>query len=149
MLEDRGCLPRKGGDVLREENFLGSWMREDVEGKEEERENVNKAAKEEARKREKERWREKGKGLRPKESVWILCPARFSRFSDPTLRWRVLEILGFFVVCALVVTLLFSDVNVDVVCEAVFSDSNCAFVKPQAFFFCLSRKREGSCGFGV
>ena len=75
MLEDRGCLPRKDGDVLREENFFGSWMREDVEGKEE-RENVNKAAEEEARKREKERWREKEKGLRPKESVWILCPAR-------------------------------------------------------------------------
>ena len=51
MLEDRGCLPRKDGDVLREENFLGSWLREDVEGKEKERENVNKAAKEEERKR--------------------------------------------------------------------------------------------------
>ena len=53
MLEDRGCLPRKDGDVLREENFLGSWLREDEEGKEKEREreNVNKAAKEEERKR--------------------------------------------------------------------------------------------------
>ena len=31
----------------------------------------------------------------------------------------MLEILGFFVVCVLVVIVLFSDVNVDVVCEAV------------------------------
>ena len=53
LLEDRGCLPRRDEDVLREENFLASWLREDVEGKEEERENVNKAAKEEERKREK------------------------------------------------------------------------------------------------
>ena len=38
MLEDRGALPREDGDLLREyqamheENFCGSWLREDVEG---------------------------------------------------------------------------------------------------------------------
>ena len=43
MLEDRGALPREDGDLLweyqemHEENFLSSWRREDVEGKEEER----------------------------------------------------------------------------------------------------------------
>ena len=50
-------------------------------------------------------------------------------------------------VCVLV-TLLFSDVNVDVVCEAVFSDSNCAFVKPQAFFFRSLQKTRSKFGFG-
>ena len=54
MLEDRGVLPfRKDGDLLREhpatheENFLSSWLRADVEGEEEDRERLNKAAKEE------------------------------------------------------------------------------------------------------
>ena len=47
-------------------------------------------------------------------------------------------------VCVLVVTVLFSDVNVDVVCEAVFSDSDCAFVKPQAFFSCISRLHDST-----
>ena len=53
MLEDRGAVPKEDGNFLREcqamheENFLSSWLREDVEGKEEEREKMNKEAKEE------------------------------------------------------------------------------------------------------
>ena len=41
MLEDRGAFPREDGDLLQEyhamheENFLSSWLREDVEGEEE------------------------------------------------------------------------------------------------------------------
>ena len=41
MLEDRGALPKKDGYQLREykttheEFFLSSWLREDVEGKDE------------------------------------------------------------------------------------------------------------------
>ena len=56
MFEDRGALPREDGVLLRayqathEENFLSRWLREDVEGKEEEREILNKEAKEEERK---------------------------------------------------------------------------------------------------
>ena len=42
MLEDRGALPREDG-----ENFLSSWLREDVEGNEEEKEKMNKEPKEE------------------------------------------------------------------------------------------------------
>ena len=44
MLEDRGALPREDGDLLpeyhamHEENFLSSWLREDVAGKEKRRE---------------------------------------------------------------------------------------------------------------
>ena len=43
MLQNRGALPRKDGDVLREyqalleQNFLSSWLREYGEGNEEER----------------------------------------------------------------------------------------------------------------
>ena len=45
--------------AMREENFLSSWLRKDVEGEEEERERLNKEAKV-----GKERWRWKEKGLR-------------------------------------------------------------------------------------
>ena len=78
--------PQKRGDLLlkyhavQEENFLSSWLREDVEGKEEDRERLNK------------RWRETGIGLRLKESVWIVCLARLSWSSVPILRWMVLGI---------------------------------------------------------
>ena len=39
MLEDRGALPKEDGDCVREykamheDNFVGSWLREDTEGK--------------------------------------------------------------------------------------------------------------------
>ena len=45
MLQDRGALPKEEGDVV--ENFLSSWLREDVEGKEERLRKVNKEAREE------------------------------------------------------------------------------------------------------
>ena len=50
MLEDRGALPREHGDFLREnqamhaDNFLSSWLQEDVEGKEEENKKMSKDA---------------------------------------------------------------------------------------------------------
>ena len=53
MLEDRGALPSEDGDLLREyrvtheENVLSNWLREDAEGEQEEREMLNKDAKEE------------------------------------------------------------------------------------------------------
>ena len=53
MLEDRGALPREDGDLLREnqamheDNFLSSWLWEDVEGKDEERGRLNREAKRE------------------------------------------------------------------------------------------------------
>ena len=56
MLENRGALPREDGDLLREyqamheANFLSSYLRGDVDGKEKEREKINKEAKEEERK---------------------------------------------------------------------------------------------------
>ena len=53
MLEDRGALTEEFGNVIREyqamqeENVLHGWLRENVEGKAEEMENVSRAAKEE------------------------------------------------------------------------------------------------------
>ena len=41
MLQDRGALPKEEGDIVREynamheKNFLSSWPRENLEGKEE------------------------------------------------------------------------------------------------------------------
>ena len=145
MLEDRGTLSREDGDLLREyqamheENFLGSWLREVVEGKEEEREKMNKEAREEEKKVGIERWREKGKGLglAAKESVRIVCLAKFSRFSGVgnTLDFSVcVPVVSPFVP----VETLFPS-NVNVVCDAVFSDSDCELVEPQTFSFSRTR----------
>ena len=47
MLEDRGAVPKEDRDLLREyqatheENFLSSWLREDVEGKDEMRDDLS------------------------------------------------------------------------------------------------------------
>ena len=71
MLEDRGALRRADGDLLREyqgmheENFLSNWLREDVAGKEDERERPNEEGKQEesnSGKRAVEGESEKGKG---------------------------------------------------------------------------------------
>ena len=78
MLEDSGALSREDGDWFREyqavheENFLSRCLREDVVGKEEERENVNNAAEEEECRSGKEKGRgrkEKGQYKQGKESV--------------------------------------------------------------------------------
>ena len=67
MLEDRRTLPKEDGHLLREyqttheETCLSSRLREDVEGKDEEREYVNKDAAEEESKSGKREER-KGKG---------------------------------------------------------------------------------------
>ena len=51
MLEERGAWPKEDGDSLRqyqamqEENFLSSWLRGDVEGKEQERKRLNEEVK--------------------------------------------------------------------------------------------------------
>ena len=56
ILQDRGALPKEG-DLVREykampeENFLSSWLSEDVEGKEKRRRNVNKETREEVSRR--------------------------------------------------------------------------------------------------
>ena len=61
ILEDRGALAREDGDLFRgfqamhEENCLSSWLLEDVEGEEEERERLNEEAKKEGSKSGK-RW---------------------------------------------------------------------------------------------
>ena len=66
-LQDRGAFPRENGDVFREynamheDNFLSSWLREDLEGKEERRKKVIERVREGERKtvtREEERERE-------------------------------------------------------------------------------------------
>ena len=56
ILEDRGALPKEDGDLLRgyqaihEEKILSSWLRENVEGEEEERERLNEEARQEGSK---------------------------------------------------------------------------------------------------
>ena len=59
MLQDRGELPKEESDVIREykamheENFQNSWLREDVEGKEEGKKKIVRKAKEEVRRKRK------------------------------------------------------------------------------------------------
>ena len=82
MLEDGGVLPKEDGDLLREyqalheENFLSSWLREDVEGKEEERARLNEEAKQEesrSGKREVE-----GESVRERVEIERICLDRVS-----------------------------------------------------------------------
>ena len=61
MLQDRGALPKEQGDIVREykamhkENFLSSCLREDVEGKEQSKNQFNRKTNEEvSRKRDRE-----------------------------------------------------------------------------------------------
>ena len=67
MLEDRGALPKEDGDLPREcqamneANLFSSWLREDVEHKEEERVRMTRPNEKKA-KVGKERERKKGKG---------------------------------------------------------------------------------------
>ena len=69
MLEERGALSKEEGDsrreyrAMREETFQSSWLREDVEGTAEERDNVHRDAKEETWKSGKRKFeREKENG---------------------------------------------------------------------------------------
>ena len=56
-LQDRGALPREGGKVIREynamheENFLSSWLREEMVGKDERRKKEDKKNREEVKRK--------------------------------------------------------------------------------------------------
>lgn len=103
MLQDRGALPKEEGDVIREykaiheENFLDSWLREDVEGKEEGKKKVDKDTKEEvSRKREREG--EKGKDqtvVVKRRCINLVSAEAFDIFSQGENR-GVVGILGVF-----------------------------------------------------
>ena len=92
----RGALPREDGDLLREyhaideDDFLSSWLREDVEGKEAKKERLNKEAEEE----KSQKWEKRCGGRKGRvdilvESGWIVCPAKCSSPYVRFLRWRV------------------------------------------------------------
>ena len=81
MLQDRGALPKEEGDVVRahkamhEENFLSSWLWDDVEGKEERTEEGGQGDQRRGeQKEEKRRWL-------LKEGVSTLSPLRLLIFS--------------------------------------------------------------------
>ena len=110
---------------------------------------MNTEAKQEQSKSGKRRGGEKGKRLRLKESVSIVCLAKFSRSSVSFLSWRVLGIPWVFRVCVHVVSLCvpvvtvpFSKVNVD---SEVVSVIRTVYLLSRRSP--LSRKREGSAGF--
>ena len=113
-------MPSQG----KEENFLSSWLREDVEGKEEEREKLNMEVK---KKREVKVGKERGGGRKGKGK--IICPNRLSsKVFEVLCPVSEVESVGnslSFSVCVPVVSpfvpvviALFS--NVTVVCEVVF-----------------------------
>ena len=88
MLQDRGALLEEEGDVVREykamhaDNFLSTWLREDVERKEERRSNVNKETREEVSrtgKREGKKGEDETVGV--KEGVSTLFPVMMFRNS--------------------------------------------------------------------
>ena len=65
MLEDRGVVPKENGDVMgeykvmHEEKILSGWLKEDVEGKAEERESVCRKQKKKPKKKKKKTSAEK------------------------------------------------------------------------------------------
>ena len=69
-LQDRGALPSEEGDVIREykamheENFLSSWLREDLAGKEGRREKEVKNIREEVRKKSTREEEKEGRRMR-------------------------------------------------------------------------------------
>ena len=111
-------------------------------------ERLNKEAKEEeeskSEKREVggERERVETKRIRLSTSFQVLCPV--AEVASVGNSFGSLVCVLVVPLSVLVVTVLFSNVNV--VCEVVFSGSDCEFVEPQTF----SRKKTRSqCGFGV
>ena len=142
MLEDRGALPREDGDLLREyqemheENFLSSWLQEDVEGKEEEREKMNKEAKEEesrSGKREVE-----GERKRVEIDSKIICANRlsgkvFDVFCPVPEVERVGNSFDLSVCVPVCACCDCSFLECESGCEVVLFDSDCDFVEPQGF----------------
>ena len=119
MLEDRGCLPRKDGDVLREKKHslqldAGGCGRKRRRKGEREQGSQRRGKKKGKGKVEGERERVETKricfDLVSSKVFEVLCPD--SEVESVGNSW-VLRC-----VYVLVVTALFSDVNVDVVCEA-------------------------------
>ena len=115
---------------MHEENFLSSWLREDVERQEEERKRLNEEAERE----------ESNSGKREVEG------AKFARNSPTSEVERVGDSFGFLVCVPAVppsvpvVTVPVSNVNVHVVCQVVFSGSDCEFVEPQTFSLATKRR---------
>ena len=95
MLRDRGALPNEEGDLLREckalheENFLSSWLREDVASAEKKKD-VDKVAREEENR--------SGKGEVMRRCVNPFSRGNFVFFFCP---WRCWETLVFLVVALL------------------------------------------------
>ena len=103
MLQDRDALPKQTGDVIREykamheENFLSSWLREDVEGKEERKKMEKEAREVECRggKRKEEK----------EEEATVVEKRRCDTFSQGGVR-RVVGIRGVVFWVTLVVSLI-------------------------------------------
>ena len=144
MLEGTGALPKEGEDLLRvyqamHEEQLSQQLAGGgcgaYRGGEEKAGRGSQTIR--RQKLEKARRSEKGTGLRSK-GVWIVCLAKssedFSRKSQVLFFRCVLAVLS----SVLVVTAPF--LNVNVVCEVVFSDLDFQFVEPQTFS--LARKRK-------
>ena len=130
MLEDGGALPKEDGNQLREyramheENFLSSWLREDVA----EVERLSEEDKQQESERGKRGVESEGERVQIKKE----CLDRVSGevFEDFALSvWGEEEGSSKFSVCVLDVTFLYSNVNVD--CGVVLSASECEFVEPQ------------------
>ena len=156
MLEDRGPCPEKtetcsvNSEPCTRKTFSAFGWKEDVGGKEEKRERMNKETnEEESRKREVEGERERVAFNSQRICLDRLSTKVFEVLSAVSEVDRVGIFLGFPLCLPAsppvvpVVTVPFSGVDVD--CEVVFCDSDCEFVEPQTF---SSAKTRSKCGFG-
>ena len=131
-LEDRGAFPEEDGHQLRkyramlEENFLSSWLREDVEVRIAEMEKWNEEAKQEESKSGKREVEREEERMVIKRRCVNRVPAMSSRNFVPFMRWNVLGILVVFWCVSLLCVVL--------------SGFDCEFVESQSFSF--SGKRQ-------
>ena len=125
--------------------FSSSWLRGEVEGKAEGRQKLDKEGQEEDSNTGEREVKAESKTV--ETSSERICP---NRLSCPALCEKCFEVFsdsevervgksGDFSVCVLAVPSVASAVTVplsdeNVVCEVVFSDSNCECVEPQTFF---------------
>ena len=129
---------------MHEENFLSSWLREDVECEVEERERMDKEATVEESKSGKREV--EGERERVETSSKRICMNRLpSKVFEVLCPVSEVESVGNFFdfsVCVPFVTVPLSNVNL--VCDVVFSDSDGEWLSRRPFSLSLYRKREAS-----
>ena len=121
---------------MHEENFLSGWLRKDEEGVKEELQRVNEQAK--------QKWEKRGAERRSKEGVGSGVSSDVFEDLSSVTEWEndghslgilvcVLAVSSFVIAVLVVLVVLFSPSDVNVVGEVALSESACEIVESQTF----------------